>query len=336
MMNVSAEQLEIDRLYAIGEQIFAYLGLIILILGTVGNSLNLIVFARLDSLKTLASSLFLLVSSIASQTVLTIGLSTRVIRGFSGTDPVHTSVMFCKIRWTIRTIANATSLTCVCLAALDRYLFSCHNVRRHGWITMKRARLAILISILFWTGVFSSYGVYYAAPKPNSCLIADPVFAYVASYFNLLHYSLLPLTILTTFCFLTWRNLGQQPTTFLRGGTRLYDQVTRMLVAQTGGILITSTPNMIWQIYSVSTKTVQKNPMRQSRENLFNTLCVLVGFSTHAVTFYTYYIGSPTFRKNIHDTVCKGRRIAPAQVIERSKVDMSQSELHSAITIQKY
>jgi hypothetical protein len=301
----------IQLLNNISQRLFAYVGLILFVFGTIGHVFNIISFARLESLKTLASSLFLLVSFISSQAVLTSGLLTRVILGFTGIDPVDTSVAFCKARWMIRTISGAVSLTCICLAAIDRYFVSCHDVRRHRWITIKRARWAILISICFWSSIFSSYAVYYTAPKPLSCTIANPIFAYFASYFNLFHYSILPLSVLSIFCFLTWRNLGQQPATYLRGGVRLYDQVTRMLIVQSFAIFLTSFPNMIWQIYTVSTMTTIKNQLRLAQENLINTICVLLGFSTHAITFYVYLIASSTFRKNVKEMLLRTRRIIP-------------------------
>ncbi|CAF3992584.1 unnamed protein product, partial [Rotaria sp. Silwood1] len=162
----------------LAEYFFAYIGLAILLLGTIGNIINVISFARLESLKTLASSLFLLTSFIGSQCVLITGLLTRVIRGFTRIDPVYASVGLCKARWMIRTTAGAVSLTCICLAAIDRYFFSCHDVRRHGLITIKRARWVIFISICLWSGIFSSYAVFYTAPTPLSCTIAD-----LAEYF---------------------------------------------------------------------------------------------------------------------------------------------------------
>ena len=310
-MNLTAEQAEIQQLLALGEILFGPVGLVVLIVGSIGNLFNLVLFIRLESLNTLASSWFLLASFVASQLVLVSGLLTRVIRGFSGLDPVYTSVGLCKARWTIRTVANAVSLTCICFAAIDRYLVSCSDARRHRLITVPRARWAIVLSTCFWSCVFSSYAVYYTAPTPLSCTIADPVFAYIASCFNLFHYSVLPLSVLSTFCLLTWRNLGQQPATYLRGGVRLYDQVTRMLIAQSCAIFVTSFPNMVWQIYAVSTNSTKRNSLRAAQENLINTVCVLLGFSTHAIAFYVYLLASPTFRKNVRENLSRARRVAP-------------------------
>ncbi|UJR32796.1 hypothetical protein I4U23_020258 [Adineta vaga] len=327
MNSTSTSRNDIVQLLNIAEYLFGYVGLIIFVIGTAGNLINVILFSRLESLKTLASSLFLLVSFLGSQTVLTTGLLTRVIRGFSGIDPVYTSVILCKIRWMIRTIGGAVSLTCVCLAAIDRYFLSCHDAHRHRWITMKRARWAIFISIIFWSGVFSIYAIYYTSPVPLSCTIVDPFFAYFVPYFNLVHYSILPLSVLFVFCMLTWQNLGQQPATYLRGGVRLYDQVTRMLIAQSIGIFITSVPNMTWQIYSVSTNSIQKNSLRIAQENLVNTICVLLGFSTHAITFYVYLISSSTFRQNIKQIfVHTPHRIEPLTNMDPRKMSANKDQ----------
>lgn len=323
----------VQQLLDIAEYIFAYFGLAILAIGTLGNAINVISFARLESLKTLASSLFLLTSFLASQMVLIFGVLTRVIRGFSGVDPVYTSVLFCKIRWWIRTTSNAVSLTCVCFAAIDRYFLSCRQLHRHRWITMKRAAWAIVFTIWFWSSVFSSYAIYYTAPKPLSCTIADPFFAYFATIFNLFHYSILPLSILTIFCWLTWHNLGQQPTTYLRGGIRLYDQVTRMLIAQSIGICLTSIPNMIWQIYMVATRTILRNSVSAAQENLINTICVLVGFTTHAITFYVYLLASSTFRKNVKEMFMRTRRIIPLANPDVVKVTFTQADRRLTLSI---
>ena len=84
-----------------------------------------------------------------------------------------------------------------------------------------------------------------------------------------------------------------------------------MLIAQGIGICITSFPNMIWQIYTVSTQKIAKDALRTAQENLVNTICVLIGFSTHAITFYVYLLASSTFRKNVKNMFFNRREITP-------------------------
>ena len=310
-MNALLPNANRNLLNSMPEILFAYVGTTILIFGTVGNHLNIILFARLESLSRLASSLFLLISFIASEGVLLTALLTRVIHGFTGFDPTHSSIIICKMRWMIRTSVNAISLTCICLAAIDRYHISCGTVRHNRVITMEQARWAIFFTILFWSCVFSSYAVFYTSPTPLSCTITNSIFSYFVSYFNLLHYSILPLTILSTFCYLTWKNLGQQPLTYLNGSRRLRDQVTRMLIAQSFLICMTSIPNMIWQIYVVTTGTLDKSPLRQAEENLISAICILIGHLPHASAFYIYAFASSSFRRGIKKIFWPGDRITP-------------------------
>ncbi|CAF2103127.1 unnamed protein product [Rotaria magnacalcarata] len=110
MDSVGKDLREITHLHDVVEYLFVYIGLTVLVIGTIGNLINVISFARLAGLKTLTRSLFLLASLIASQLVLTTGLLTRVIRDFSRADPVNQSVDLSKARWMLRTTSDAVSL----------------------------------------------------------------------------------------------------------------------------------------------------------------------------------------------------------------------------------
>ncbi|CAF4545049.1 unnamed protein product [Rotaria socialis] len=131
---------------------------------------------------------------------------------------------------------------------------------------------------------------------------------------------------------LTWHNLGQQPATYLRGGIRLHDQVTRMLIEQSIGILITSFPNMIWQIYTVSTNSAIKSALQLAKENLINTICVLTGFSTHAITFYIYLLASSTFRKNVQEMFLS-RRITPSRNVDLVQITITKPDQRETVRI---
>lgn len=83
----------IFQLRLITTDIYAYVGLIIFIIGTIGNVCNIVVFTRLQSLSGLASSWFLLASFIGSQCVLSTGVLSRAIFGFTAIDPLVSSII---------------------------------------------------------------------------------------------------------------------------------------------------------------------------------------------------------------------------------------------------
>jgi len=119
-MNSTADSIEIIQLQAASQIVYGPIGLVIFVIGTFGNLINIISFARLESLNTLASSFFLFASFVGSQMVLTTGLLTRVIQGLTGVDLLFISLFICKARWMVRTTSGTFSLTCVCFAAIDR------------------------------------------------------------------------------------------------------------------------------------------------------------------------------------------------------------------------
>ena len=72
-----------------------------------------------------------------------------------------------------------------------------------------------------------------------------------------------------------------------------------MIVAQIVVIILTSLPSAVYAIYTLGTRTTSKGSSRLAVENLVNTLCVLIGFLTHAVMFYVYLFASLQFRLNV-------------------------------------
>jgi hypothetical protein len=287
----------IATLTRISQDLYGWASLIIFLIGTFGNLLDIILFIRLESLNTLASSLFLLASFVGSQSVMLTATLSRIIFGLTRYDPLFASLFLCKARWMIGPASGAFSLTCVSLAATDRYIFIRTQYRNK--ITLNRARLLIIIAAMFWLGFFSMYAVYFVAPTPGSCQLVNPIMVQLMPFVSLFVYSVIPITALSVLCFLIWHTLGQLPTTFLRGGHRLHDQVTRMIIAQIIVVIVTSSPSATYSLYTISTRTVSKNSVRVAIETLVNTVCVLIGFLTHAIMFYVYLIASPHFRQNV-------------------------------------
>ncbi|CAF3388979.1 unnamed protein product, partial [Rotaria sp. Silwood2] len=154
-------------LLQISQILYGWGSLIIFFIGTFGNILDIILFIRLESLNALASSLFLLASFIGSQCVMLTATLLRVIFGLTGYDPLFSSLFLCKARWMVGPASGAFSLTCVSLAAADRYIVVRSQYRTK--ITLNQARLAIILAAIFWLGFFSIYAMFFVAPTSDSC-----------------------------------------------------------------------------------------------------------------------------------------------------------------------
>jgi hypothetical protein len=177
---------------------------------------------------------------------------------------------------------------------------------------LNQARLAIICAAIFWLGFFSMYAVYFIAPKSFSCQLVNPIMVELMPFVSLFVYSVIPITVLSVLCRLIWHTLGQLPGTYLHGGHRLHDQVTRMIIAQILVVIVTSLPSACYSVYTISTRTVSKSSWRLALETLINTVCVLIGFLTHSIMFYVYLTASRNFHQNVknmfHD-ICN--RLAP-------------------------
>ena len=298
-----------DELLDVSRRLYAWASLTIFILGTVGNLFDLILFLRLESLNTLASSLFLFASFIGSECVMLTATLLRLIFGMTGFDPLFSSLFLCKARWMIGPASGAFALTCVSFAAFDRLLLVRSDYRVQ--LTLNQARLIIVFAALFWLSFFSLYAVFYTSPTPSSCRLVDPVLLQLMPVISLFVYNVIPIGVLSLLCVLIRKKLSQLP------GRRPPDQVTRMIVAQIVVIILTSLPSAIYAVYTLSTRTTSKSSLRLAVENLVNTLCVLIGFLTHAVMFYVYLFASVQFRRNVRLTFkevyhrARRRRIVP-------------------------
>ena len=285
------------RLQRTSQDLYGWGSLIIFCIGTLGNLLDIILFIRLESLNTLASSLFLLASFIGSESVMLTATLSRIIFGFTGNDPLFASLFLCKARWMIGPASGAFSLTCVCLAAVDRFILI--RTHYHRKITLNQARFFIVSAAIFWLAFFSMYAVYFIAPVPGSCRLVNPTMIQLMPFVSFFVYSVIPISALSFLSYLIWHTLGQLPATYLHGGHRLHDQVTRMVIAQIIVVILTSFPSACFSLYTISTRTISKNQLRLAIEGLVSTVCVLIGFLTHAIMFYVYLIASPHFRQNV-------------------------------------
>ncbi|CAF2658770.1 unnamed protein product [Rotaria sp. Silwood2] len=315
-MNSTTDDAFLHRLQSIPQTLYNTVGFILFIIGTFGNLLDIICFSRLKSLNTLSSSLFLLASFFGSELVLITGLLQRFIFGVTGNDLLFDSLFICKARSMLKPASATFSMTCVCFAAMDRYFFSCLDLRRQRRITLKQTRLIITIAVILCLIIFSPYAVFYSLTTPTSCSVVNSIFAYIQPCLSLIFYNLAPVIILSTICALTWRNLGQQVAFYLRGNNRYYDQVTRLIIGQIIVIVVTTFPVVIWLIYSIATKKISKNSVRLAQEAIINSACGIAAHCPYAMMFYVYLAISPVFRRNVKRLFLQTNQVLPLKNVE--------------------
>ena len=178
------------------------------ILGTVGNLMNLIVFCCLKTYRSLVTSAFLAAATFAGQFYLTISLGFGSISKWIGYDIPSRNPIICKFYLYTRNVSIQISLTCLCLASIDRYLMTSRSAWRRELMTLKRARLLIGFWVVIWACVGVPHAIFTFDFALFNLCIPTSNFATPLTYLNLIFGVVLPIAILLVFGLLTWKNLG--------------------------------------------------------------------------------------------------------------------------------
>lgn len=301
-MSTTAVDSEILGLQQASQMTYAYGALVLIIFGTVGNLLNILVFTRLRILRQMPSATFLITSFTFNFVQLWITRFSRSVQNFIGFDLLTRSVFYCEIRWLLGPISACVSMTSLCLVRIDRFLVTSHNVRYHRVFNLRRTRIIVGTIVLIFCIQVTPYIVYYSRPY---CISSGVPYSY-AQYidnFNLVVTNYLPPHVLIRFGTLTWRNIR---TVRLGQHNRLEAQVTRMILAELVMVCATTLPNIIWNSYSLATRSIVKYQLRIAQVNLWSIVSAVFTILSYCGSFYVLCAVSPAYRKNVRLAVsCK-------------------------------
>ena len=185
------------------------------IFGTFGNLLNIITFSCLKTYRSLITSTLLTMASFAGQLCLTFTLGLNSISKWIDVHIPSRNLAICKSTKYIQSFSILVSLTCLCLSSIDRYLMTSRSVRQRQFMTRKRALFLLVFWSSIWMCVTVPYLVYSTSISAINVCVPGLHFGTAAAYLNLIVAICLPITILSIFGWLTWKNLGNTRLTHL-------------------------------------------------------------------------------------------------------------------------
>ncbi|CAF1400770.1 unnamed protein product, partial [Rotaria sp. Silwood1] len=141
----------------VANSITIYLGLPIFIFGTSGNLLNIRLLWR--TRRNPCAFIFLVISFI-NCIVLFYGLFTKILSVNFHVDWFTTNLIWCKTRALFGQASFLISLTCTCLASIDRFLVSCRQEKYRKLSRLSIATWAIILIIIFWLALFLPFAVH--------------------------------------------------------------------------------------------------------------------------------------------------------------------------------
>ena len=185
---------------------------ILLVCGTIGNVLSVVVLSR-KSMNTSVSSAYLLGLSVADLLVLHVGLLRQWLRYLTGFDIRTASNLLCKIHWWLLYVTLDLSVWLLTMVTIERVISTFKPFSTRILCTQKRAQV-VIISVLMIVLAINSHVLYgmertiVSSGNETVSYICGPTGSYVYffsmvwNYIDLCKFSLIPFVILTlsNFC----------------------------------------------------------------------------------------------------------------------------------------
>lgn len=287
-------------------------GIIMFILGSIGNLLNICVFSIWSCSRTSSterhivsetnnSSLYLLASSIANLIVILYPLLTRII--FDGYDyfvsPSNVFIL-CKLRYFILHTFDLISLVYFCLAIFDRYLITSRNVHiRHMSTTRQKTKQIILFTFILFSLHSIPIVIYYQVSHIGTCDISTNKYSYYYLYIcQILLHGIVPIIFLLIFGILTLKHLKNlENQTHVHSHSNHNKQLSHMLLLMSFTIIMSAIPYCIEQIYY--DMFVDNNVQQSSLVFFLHVISSVLFYTNPVSSFYVYFISTQNFRRQV-------------------------------------
>ena len=295
-MNTSS-QTTIESLNLITRELNRYIPLTFLILGTIGNLTNIVVFTR-RLLRTNPCSIYFISSSIFNFFSIYVGLITPFL-GLYNLDPTQTISSLCKIRFYLRYSTITLSTWFILLASVDRFLSTSPEINRRQWSSLSIAKhivcCATLIGFLLpYTQVFYCYDIN----QRRSCIHVNNACKLINDIILLLCNSGLPPILMVIFSVMTIRNVKSRNQTMTHQRRRDV-QLVRILLIQVFIFVLFAIPVAIQKLYTSSTIFVTKNSLTMAIDSLINQISIEISYISNSTTFYIYSLTSKKYRQEV-------------------------------------
>lgn len=188
-------------------------GITILVLGIVGNVLNILVFLSLKTFRENSCAFYLTAMSFLNLGQLLTSALPRLMNMCFSIDWSSSSLFYCKFRAYCFQVCSLASFTCMCLATIDQYLTTSTYFWWQRWSSVKYAHFFFAISLVIWILHGIPVVVFFRqVPSASTgdivCIITNSNFQSYYTYgFTLILLSSLPVGVTALFGSLAYRNV---------------------------------------------------------------------------------------------------------------------------------
>jgi hypothetical protein len=303
------------------------------ILGNIGNVFIVIIFSRQRST---ACSIYLLSSAVVNFVFLTVNGYFQIFP-FNYSDGTIRVITFCKISAYILNILGQVAKTLLIFACIDRFLITSNRASFRAFSTPKRAKYLVVFSFPFWS--LLALHVPIMRTVSNGKCGASGIYSTI---FAILFVSLIPIILSGIFGYLTYRNMRQ-----MQNRVQPIEQITInanhsiqrrdrdlliIVIAEIVTFVVTTPlyPLMLLETV-ISTNVISKKSAQYSQiEGFIVYIAYLLLVFNSAAPFYTYFISSKSFRRDVKQLIMniywKITRQIPVTTVSRIDRTLTQRE----------
>lgn len=301
----------------IAQQLNVYTGITFLVIGVIGNGMNIFIFSSIRSYRRTPSTFYFLVVSIHNIIYIILNLTVRIVNAYYSLDLTRNSLVWCRMHSFFIGYLGLTSFTCSSLTTIDQFFATSKHAYLRRCSNIKWAHRFVIIAMIVWALHGIPLLIFFNIPPVASrCRNVNPIYATYLSMYVLLFQSGIPSIIMIIFGYLSYNNIRR---TIVLLEQRADRQLVRMILIQLVLVVVSMVPFGTYTIYGLITAKLPKDVNQLTREFFAVTVLTLVSYFYYVVcfinlsldryiliiyfqgNFYMFLIISSRFRRTVKD-----------------------------------
>ena len=218
--------------------------------GLIGNLCNIMIFNFVKAFRRNQCALYFTAAAVADFCFLLIVGPFRITEYVIAYDPIHLSVVWCKIRQSIVAAFSLMSFSAVSFAAIDQYLATNYHPWLRQYSTLKLAYRLVISATIIWILYMIPSLIYFDIKSSAGCAINSSAYS---RFYSFVHFcilsGILPIAVSglsATLAFFNVRHVIRRQVPLVR--RRLDRQLTAMTLTKVVFLVILTTPFVIFRI----------------------------------------------------------------------------------------
>ena len=287
----------------ISDFLFLYISPVIILFGTLGNILSLVILQS-RHYKSTPTSIALSALALADIGVLNTGLLRHWIRLVSGINIRDVGNIFCKIHFGFTYLTQVLSGNILAVTSIERVLSVWFPLKVRFWITKQRMLTVIIFVSLFYLACHVPLFLDVNSNTYDSCEFSGYTFYYIWYWADLTMYVLVPFTIILISNILIIFGLRRAASKRAKQLSKTEDKKTSsttvMLVVVGVVYLLTVSPvSILFLGYSYGAWSFD-TPSSEAKYILAYTITQQLAYANSAINFLLYFCTGSKFRQALH------------------------------------